>query len=134
MRWLCSWGPRWSYGAARSPVNCATAQQKERRTMSVMFVRSIWVIFQKDLRVWWRNPLNIVASLLPVLTILLINGLGTVAVGRAPVALVTLDHGPKGQEMQQIFHQAELYRIPDATPELAQAEHQNEEVSAVITI
>src|SRR5215469_2053400 len=102
--------------------------------MSVMFVRSIWVIFKKDLRVWWRNPLNIVASLLPVLTILLINGLGTVAVGRAPVALVTLDHGPKGQEMQQIFHQADLFRITDATPQQAQALLKNVEVSAVITI
>jgi hypothetical protein len=87
--------------------------------MSVMFVRSIWVIFKKDLSVWWRNPLNIVASLLPVLTILLINGLGTAAVGRSPVALVTLDHGPKGQEMQQIFHQADLFRITDATPQQA---------------
>src|SRR5215472_5194170 len=102
--------------------------------MSVMFVRSIWVIFKKDLRVWWRNPLNIVASLLPVLTILLINGLGTAAVGRAPVALVTLDHGPKGQQMQQIFHQADLFRITDTTPKLAQAELQNVEVAAVITI
>ena len=102
--------------------------------MRVMFVRSIWVIFKKDLSVWWRNPLTSVASLLPVLTILLINGLGTVAVGRAPVALVTLDHGPKGQQMQQIFHQADLFRITEATLQQAQAELQNVEVAAVITI
>ena len=102
--------------------------------MSVFFVRSIWVIFRKDLSVWSRNRLNIAVSILPVLTILLINGLLAVAVGRGPVALVTLDHGPKGQEMQQIFHQADLFRITDATPQQAQALLKNVAVSAVITI
>src|SRR5690349_1071307 len=102
--------------------------------MSVFFVRSIWVIFRKDLSVWSRNRLNIAVSILPVLTILLINGLFAVAVGHGPVALVTLDHGPKGQEMQQIFHQADLFRITDATPQQAQALLKNVEVSAVITI
>jgi ABC-type Na+ efflux pump permease subunit len=102
--------------------------------MRVFFVRSVWVIFRKDLSVWWRNRLNIVVSILPVLTILLINGLFAVAVGRGPVALVTLDQGPKGQEMWQVFHQADLFRITDATPQQAQALLENVEVSAVITI
>ena len=98
------------------------------------FLRSIWVIFRKDLSVWSRNRLNIAVSILPVLTILLVNGLGSVAVGRSPVALVTLDHGPKGQEMQQIFHQANVFQITDATPQQAQALLANLEVVAVITI
>src|SRR5215471_9839979 len=98
------------------------------------FLHSIWVIFRKDLSVWLRNRLNIAVSILPVLTILLVNGLFSVAVGRSPVALVTLDHGPKGQEMQQIFHQADLFRITDATPQLAQTLLRNLEVVAVITI
>src|SRR5215471_1142154 len=102
--------------------------------MNVFFVRSIWVIFRKDLSVWSRNRLNIVVSILPVLIILLINGLFSVAVGRGPVALVTLDDGPKGQEMRQIFHQSDLFRITDATPQQAQALLKNVEVSAVITI
>jgi len=102
--------------------------------MHASLAYSIWVIFKKDLRVWWRNRLNIVVSILPVLTILLINGLFAVAVGRGPVALVTLDQGPKGQEMRQIFHQANLFLITDATPQQAQALLKNVQVGAVITI
>ena len=102
--------------------------------MKPNFLHSIWVIFKKDLSVWWRNRLNSAVSILPVLTILLINGLFSVAVGRSPVALVTLDHGPKGQEMQQIFHEANVFQITDAGPQQAQALLRNLEVVAVITI
>src|SRR5215470_7902050 len=102
--------------------------------MSVFFVRSSWVIFKKDLSVWWHNRLNMVVSILPVLIILLVNGLFSVAVGRGAVALVTLDQGPKGQQMRQIFHQADLFRITDATPQQAQTLLRNLEVVAVITI
>ena len=101
---------------------------------ATFFVRSIWVIFRKDLSVWGRNRLNIMVSILPVLTILLVNGLGTVVVGRSPVALVTLDHGPKGQEMRQIFYQADVFQITDATPQQAQTLLGNLDVVAVITI
>ena len=102
--------------------------------MRPTFLHAIWVIFRKDLSVWWRNRLNILVSILPVLIILLINGLGSVAVGRSPVALVTLDHSPKGQEMQQIFHQANVFQIKDVGSQQAQALLGNLEVVAVITI
>jgi ABC-2 type transport system permease protein len=102
--------------------------------MRAFFVRSIWVIFKKDLRVWWRNRLTIVVSVLPVIAIILVQGVGTVAVGRSPVALVTLDQGPKGQQMRQIFYQANVFQITDADPKQAQTLLGNLEVVAVITI
>ena len=63
-----------------------------------------------------------------------IQALGAVAVGRSPVALVTLDTGAKGQQMQQIFHSADVFRITDATPEQAMTLYKNIQVIAIITI
>jgi ABC-2 type transport system permease protein len=50
------------------------------------------------------------------------------------VALVTLDHGSRGIQMQQIFHNAEVFRITDASPQQAQVLLKNIQVVAVITI
>ena len=59
---------------------------------------------------------------------------GAAAVGRNPVALVTLDQGAKGQQMAQIIHNADVFRITDATPTQAQALLNNVDVAAIITI
>ena len=90
------------------------------------FLRSVWAITRKDLRVWLSNRRNI--------AFLLIQALGAVAVGRSPVALVTLDAGAKGRQMQQIFHDADVFRITDATPEQATTLYKNIQVIAIITI
>ena len=97
-------------------------------------LHTAWAIFKKDLAVWWHNRRNVVASVVPVLSLLLIAALGAVAVGRSPVALVTLDAGPKGQEMRQIFQQADVFRITDATPQQARELLRSLQVVAVITI
>src|SRR5579859_3333757 len=102
--------------------------------MMPSFVHSVWTIFRKDLAVWLRNPLSILASIVPILSILLIGALGAAAVGRSPVALVRLDAGPKGSQMQQIFHKADIFRITDATPQQAQELLYTLQVAAVITI
>jgi ABC-type multidrug transport system permease subunit len=102
--------------------------------MSPSFLRPVWAIFRKDLIVWLRNRRNLVATLLPPIAFLLVQILGSVAVGRSPVALVTLDNGPKGQQMHDIFHQADVFRISDATPEQARVLLQDIQVVAIITI
>ncbi|HXZ05138.1 MAG TPA: ABC transporter permease, partial [Ktedonobacteraceae bacterium] len=100
----------------------------------IAFFHSIWVILRKDIRVLLRQPVNIAATLLPPLSFLLVNALGAVAVGRNPVALVTLDHSAKGQQMAQIIHNADVFRITDATPAQAKTLLNNVEVAAIITI
>src|SRR6266516_4610030 len=102
--------------------------------MSSTPVRAIWAIFKKDLTIWLLNRRNLAATLVPPLVFLLVQALGAVAVGRSPVALVTLDHDPKGLQMEQIFHQADMFRITDATPEQAQLLLKDIQVVAVITI
>ena len=98
------------------------------------FLRSVWAITRKDLRVWLSNRRNIAATVVPPIAFLLIQALGAVAVGRSPVALVTLDSGAKGQQMQQIFHNADVFRVTDATPAQAATLYKNIQVIAIITI
>ncbi len=97
-------------------------------------LRSAWVILRKDIRIWLRQPANIAATILPPLAFLLVGALGAAAVGRSPVALVTLDGGAKGRQMAQIIHNADVFRITDATPARAQALLNNIDVVAIITI
>jgi len=97
-------------------------------------VRVIWAIYRKDLAVWWQNRVSLVASIMPVVGFLVVQAVGAAAVGRNPVALVTLDSGPAGQQMQQIIHTADVFRLTDATPEQAQALLHDLRVAAVITI
>jgi ABC-type multidrug transport system permease subunit len=85
-------------------------------------------------RVWLRQPVNIAVTIIPPLGFLLVGALGAAAVGRSPVALVTLDSGSKGQEMAQIIHRADIFRITDATPSQARVLLNNIDVVAIITI
>jgi len=98
------------------------------------FVRAAWTICKKDVRVWLHHPSNVAITVLPALALLFVDALSAGAVGRSPVALVTLDHGVRGQQMAQIIHQADLFRVSDATPTQAQALYQNLDVVAILTI
>lgn len=102
--------------------------------MILNFFRPLWAIIRKDLAIWIRQPTNLTVTFVPAVAFLLVNALGAAAVGRNPVALVTLDHGPKGIQMQQIFHQTDVFRITDATPRQAELLLKNIQVVAVITI
>src|SRR5262249_534135 len=98
------------------------------------FVRAVWTICKKDLRVWLRHPSNVAITVLPALALPFVDARSAGAVGRSPVALVTLDQGAKGQQMAQIIHQADLFRVSDATPTGAQALYNNLDVVAILTI
>jgi ABC-2 type transport system permease protein len=100
----------------------------------VAFFRATRVILTKDLRVLMRQPVNIAATLVPPIAFLLVNALGAVAIGRNPMALVTLDQGVKGQQMAQIIHNADVFRITDATTAQARVLLNNIDVAAIITI
>jgi ABC-2 type transport system permease protein len=102
--------------------------------MFLNFLRSTWTILKKDVQVWSRQPVNIAVAFIPPLSFLLIQALGAAAVGRSPVALVTLDHDARGQQMRQILYDADVFRLTDASPQRAQVLFNNIEVVAIITI
>jgi ABC-2 type transport system permease protein len=107
---------------------------KVRKNMFRDFALSIWTIVKKDLRVWIRQPANIASTFVPALCFLLVSALGSAAVGRSPVALVTLDHALSAIQMQQIFHDSDAVSVIDATPASAQDLFKNIQVVAIITI
>jgi ABC-type multidrug transport system permease subunit len=97
-------------------------------------VRTIWIICLHSIRVWLRNRSLIVASLVPPVAFLAAGFFAAAAVSHSPVALVTLDQGPQGRMMAQIFHQSDLFRIRDSTPEEAHKLVSEIKVAAIITI
>jgi len=103
-------------------------------TMLTSLLRSLWAIYRKDLAVAWRNRATLAASFFPVVGFLLVQAVGVSAVGRNPVALVTLDPGPAGQQMARIIHTANVFRLTDATPAEAQSLLDNLRVAAIVTI
>ena len=102
--------------------------------MLVSFLRAVWVILRKDIRIWLRQPANIGATIVPPIGFLLVGALGAAAVGRNPVALVNLDTGAKGAQMVQIFHNADVFRITDTNSSQAQKLLNDINVVAIITI
>jgi ABC-type multidrug transport system permease subunit len=101
----------------------------------LLSLRALLALIRKDLGVWMRQPANVVATIFPPLAFLLVEFMGAAAVGRSPVALVQMDHGAKANQMAQIFYQADVFRLTNASSE-AQAHMllKNLSVVAVITI
>jgi len=100
----------------------------------ISFFRTIWAIFRKDLRVWLQNRATVAATFLPPLAFLLVGALNASAVGRSPVAIVDLDHGPKSVQIVQSFRDADVFRISLVDQQQAQILLKNLEVVAVVTI
>ncbi|MGH2506992.1 MAG: ABC transporter permease [Ktedonobacteraceae bacterium] len=99
------------------------------------FFRAVWAITIKDLVIWLRQPANISAMVVPVVGLLVVEALGSAAVGRSPVALVQMDQGPKAVQMAQIIHQADVFRLTDASSESqAKLLLKDLDVVAIITI
>jgi ABC-2 type transport system permease protein len=95
---------------------------------------TIGVICRNTIAVWWRHPSLIAASVLPPLLFLAVGWVGAEAVAHAPIALVTLDQGPKGQQMAHILHHADIFRVIDATPQQARVLINSIQVAGIITI
>jgi uncharacterized phage infection (PIP) family protein YhgE len=65
----------------------------------MLFLKVIWSIAWKDMRVWLRHPLLLIGSLLVPMTYFLVVFLNAQAVGQNPVAVVNLDRGQVGAQL-----------------------------------
>ena len=88
----------------------------------------------KDLQVWLRQPVTLIATVAPALILILVELLGAQAVGRSPVALVVQDSGPQGLQMAQAIRDADVFRLQEVDAARAQALLKNLDVVAVVTI
>jgi ABC-type multidrug transport system permease subunit len=102
--------------------------------MPTTFFRAVWAIFRKDIAIFLRQPTTMSATIVPPFAFLLVGALGAAAVGRSPVALVTLDSGPQGQQMARIIREADVFRIADASPTQAKTLLDDIQVAAIVTI
>lgn len=98
------------------------------------FLHAIWTIGKKDLRVWARMRVLIVASMLVPLSYVLVVYLGSAAVSRSPVAVVNLDAGPVGAHMVQSLVDADVFRVSVVSTRQAQVLYDKLDVAAIITI
>jgi ABC-type multidrug transport system permease subunit len=98
------------------------------------FIQATWVIMSKDLQVWVRQPVTLVATFAPPLFFLLVQFLGAESVGRSPVALVVQDSGPQGTRMAQAIRDADVFRLQEVDAAKGQILLKNLDVVAVVTI
>lgn len=101
---------------------------------TLAWLRVVWAIARKDLRVLSRQPANIAALALPTLAFLFIQALGSAAVGKSPVALVVQDTGPQGQQIARSIENADVFRLQVVTAPTARHLLDTLDVVAVITI
>ncbi len=97
-------------------------------------IQRLLAICRHTIYTWLRHPSLIAAALIPPFLFLLIEALAAAAVAHSPVALVNLDPGPKGRQMQQIFSQSDVFRLTDATQQQARELLDSMQVAAIITI
>src|SRR5258708_35182562 len=60
------------------------------------FVRAVWTICKKDVRVWLRQPANVAITVLPALALLFVDALSAGAGGRCRVGPGALGQGVGG--------------------------------------
>ena len=96
--------------------------------------RTIWAITKKDLTIWRRNRAAAVATILPPLAFILVEALGSAAVGRSPVALVVQDRGSAGAQMATALRDADVFRLREVAAPEATALYRDLQVVAIITI
>ena len=97
-------------------------------------VRGAWALVRKDIAIWARQPPAIAATLMPPILFLIVILVASAAVGRNPVALVVLDHGPQAQRLTSILQSSDAFRVQTVSAEDAQSLLDNLQVAAVITI
>ena len=96
--------------------------------------RAVWGLIRKDIVVWVRQPAAIAATMLPPIVFMMLIFVASAAVGRNPVALVVLDHGPQSQRLSLILQDSNAFRVQLASAEQAKRMLDGLQVAAVITI
>jgi len=98
------------------------------------FFRATRVIMLKDLQVWLRQPVTLIATVAPAVILILVQLLGAQAVGRSPVALVVQDSGPQAARIAQAIRDADVFRLQEVDAARAQVLLRNLDVVAVVSI
>lgn len=100
----------------------------------VHFADAFLATARKDLVIYLRQWKTIVTSLVMPGTYILVALLGSIAVGRNPVALVVRDQGAVAQQVERAVVASDVFRVSVVSASTAQSLYDNLEVGAVVTI
>ena len=89
---------------------------------------------QKDLLIYLRQWKTILTTLVMPGTYILVALLGSIAVGRNPVALVVQDRGAVAAQVAQAIVTSDVFRVSRVDAQTADSLYSNLEVGAIITI
>ena len=89
---------------------------------------------KKDLTIYMRQWKTIVTSLVMPATYILVALLGSIAVGRNPVALVVQDKGAAAEQVARAIVASDVFRVSRVSAAEAQALYDSLSVGAVLTI
>jgi ABC-2 type transport system permease protein len=96
--------------------------------------RIVWAIARADMTRWRRSPTLVAVTLIPAIGMSLTVFALTYAVGRQPVALVRLSHGPKSDKVVGILRESDGFFLNERDAEEAADDLRGQWVCAVITI
>lgn len=97
-------------------------------------IEVIGATVKKDLLIYLRQWKTIVTSLVMPGTYILVALLGSIAVGRNPVALVVEDRGAVADQVAQAIVASDVFRVSQVSASSAQALYDDLEVGAIVTI
>ena len=100
----------------------------------VQFADACLATVRKDLVIYLRQWKTIVTSLVMPGTYILVALLGSIAVGRNPVALVVEDRGAVADQVAQAIVASDVFRVSQVSASSAQALYDDLEVGAIVTI
>lgn len=89
---------------------------------------------KKDLTIYLRQWKTIVTSLVMPATYILVALLGSIAVGRNPVALVVVDQGKVADQVAQAIVASDVFRVVQVPASTAEDMYNNLQIGAIITI
>lgn len=96
--------------------------------------RSVLAIAVKDIRIWTKQPVAIVVTLMPPVIFVLVLMVSAASVGRNPVALVVLDKGAPARQLTAVLEHSDAFRVQRADPAAAAGMLSDLQVAGVITI
>ncbi len=97
-------------------------------------IRVAFAVARCDVARWLRSPTLLAATLIPALGMTLMVLALTYAVGRQPVALVQLGHGPTAKRLERILRESDGFWLKPYTPEQAARALRKQWVAGAITI
>lgn len=100
----------------------------------VSFVDACLATARKDLVIYLRQWKTILTSLIMPATYIMVALLGSIAVGRNPVALVVQDRGAVAEQVARAVVASDVFRVSRVSAGQAQALYDRLAVGAIITI